>query len=426
MKRSDLRLVISAVAKRVRDSFAVMKATIDQRLKDSDARIEEMRKAIPVKGDIESMIAKAMPEPIAPPSVDDIVAVVMQRVPTAEQVRELVLSAMPAPAKGEKGEKGDKGDAVTAEDVLKLIELPSMPTLEEVAAQIARTLPIDSIVEQVLRAMPAPQKGEKGDSVTAEDVLKLITLPSVPSAEQVAAALTMDVIVDQIVRSLPPPQKGDKGDKGDSVTLEEVMKHIEIPAPPTAEEVAAIVAKSMPSAEAVAALIPAPKDGNSVTLADVLPAMESHFAKWALEFERRASDQVTTFLRGIQMPQNGKDGLGFDDIRSMKFEMVSERTLEITVQRGDERIELTRIKLTHPIYQGVWQERAYDKGDTVTRDGCMWIALVDNPSGSPTDGKSKDWQQATKRGRDGRDGVVKPTPPTQVRVPPRTPPKKED
>jgi hypothetical protein len=70
------------------------------------------------------------------------------------------------------------------------------------------------------------------------------------------------------------------------------------------------------------------------------------------------------------------------------------------------------------LYKDVFVEGTeYERGDQVTRDGCQWIALKDLPAGIP--GTSDDWQLAVKKGRDGKDGVMKSPPPSQVRVAPR-------
>ena len=53
-------------------------------------------------------------------------------------------------------------------------------------------------------------------------------------------------------------------------------------------------------------------------------------------------------------------------------------------------------------YVGTWQRaQSYRKGDVVTYDGGMFIALA---ATAETPGKSGDWQLAVKAGRPGRDG----------------------
>jgi hypothetical protein len=58
------------------------------------------------------------------------------------------------------------------------------------------------------------------------------------------------------------------------------------------------------------------------------------------------------------------------------------------------------IKTRLPLDAGVWTERAYVAGDTVSHGGSMFIAQA-NTIEKP--GKSDDWRLAVKRGADGRD-----------------------
>jgi len=58
------------------------------------------------------------------------------------------------------------------------------------------------------------------------------------------------------------------------------------------------------------------------------------------------------------------------------------------------------IKTAIPLDAGVWTERAYVAGDTVSHGGSMFIAQADT---SEKPGKSDHWRLAVKRGADGRD-----------------------
>jgi hypothetical protein len=65
--------------------------------------------------------------------------------------------------------------------------------------------------------------------------------------------------------------------------------------------------------------------------------------------------------------------------------------------------ELVReVKVATMIYRGIWLEKGYEPGDTVTWDGSMWHCEAPT---SAKPGTSDDWKLATKRGRDGRDGL---------------------
>jgi len=73
----------------------------------------------------------------------------------------------------------------------------------------------------------------------------------------------------------------------------------------------------------------------------------------------------------------------------------SGRTLVIAV--GEKSCE---IKTEIPMYAGVWAERSYVVGDTVSHGGSLFIAQTET---SAKPGKSDDWRLAVKRGNDGRD-----------------------
>jgi integrin beta 3 len=58
------------------------------------------------------------------------------------------------------------------------------------------------------------------------------------------------------------------------------------------------------------------------------------------------------------------------------------------------------IKTGLPLDAGVWTERTYAAGDSVSHGGSLFIAQVET---SAKPGKSDDWRLAVKRGADGRD-----------------------
>jgi hypothetical protein len=73
----------------------------------------------------------------------------------------------------------------------------------------------------------------------------------------------------------------------------------------------------------------------------------------------------------------------------------SGRTLHAAV--GD---KVHEIRTGIPLYAGVWTERTYAAGDSVSHGGSSWIAQAET---SAKPGKSDDWRLAVKRGGDGRD-----------------------
>lgn len=73
----------------------------------------------------------------------------------------------------------------------------------------------------------------------------------------------------------------------------------------------------------------------------------------------------------------------------------SGRTLQAKL--GDTTHE---IRTAIPLDAGVWTERTYAAGDSVSHGGSLFIAQVETTA---KPGKSDDWRLAVKRGADGRD-----------------------
>lgn len=97
----------------------------------------------------------------------------------------------------------------------------------------------------------------------------------------------------------------------------------------------------------------------------------------------------------------GRDGVGFDD---MTLDYDGERTFTFLFQRGG-HIEERRFVAPVVLDRGVYRpETVYAKGDAVTYGGSVWIAQSDTKA--KPDGSS-DWRLAVKKGRDGKDGAMK-------------------
>jgi len=271
-------------------------------------------------------------------------------------------------------EKGDPGKSVTVEEVAPLIELAVADAVAKIPApKDGKSVTVDEVIpviaEIVGKAVESIPKAKDGSSVTADELLPIL----IPSLEAKATE-----VARKAVSELPRPKDGDDGK---SVTLEEVL----------------------PTVKTWINALPLPKDGKSVTLDEVLPLFHQAFDKWALDFERRAQDIHTRLLASFDKPKdgedgdNGKDGLGFDDLR---VEHDGERSFAFIFERGEQRKEFTftvPVVLERGVYKG---DRTYERGDAVTADGSYWIAQKDAPAGKP--GQSPDWRLAVKKGRDGK------------------------
>ena len=106
------------------------------------------------------------------------------------------------------------------------------------------------------------------------------------------------------------PEKGAPGADGKSVTVDDVLPAL----------------KS--HAEELIAAIPVPKDGRdgvdgkSVSLDDIKSVIEPMFASWALGFEQRAQDILMRCYESVPKPKDGRDGADGRDGTSVLMEDV--------------------------------------------------------------------------------------------------------
>jgi integrin beta 3 len=262
----------------------------------------------------------------------------------------------PQGERGEKGEAGEKGD-----------QGPVGPAGESIAGA----------------------RGEDGKSVTVDDVLPILRTE-----------------LDAAIKEIPAPKDGVNGKDGrdgvdgKSVTADEVLPALK------AELQKAIEALPVPKDGRDGLNGKDGKDGESITLGDVREViqgiLQSEQAKWALDFERRAQDQLQRVMDRMPAPKDGKDGRDAFDLEHFDAHLADdERTLILSFSRGDEKVE-RQIVLQHPIYRGVWRQGDFRKGDCVTFGGSSWIASRDTNSKPEIDDS---WKLAIKRGRDGKEGA---------------------
>lgn len=140
-------------------------------------------------------------------------------------------------------------------------------------------------------------------------------------------------------------------------------------------------------------------DGKSVTLDEVAPFLDA-------AVERRMAALVLPPGRKGEKGADGRDGRDGKDGRdgiATRDELIAlvREAVTLAVPDAVERAIGEAIKSVPRMeYHGVWTERAFTKGDTVTFGGSLWICRVEHTTGKP--GMCDDWQLAVKRGRDAR------------------------
>jgi hypothetical protein len=110
--------------------------------------------------------------------------------------------------------------------------------------------------------------------------------------------------------------------------------------------------------------------------------------------------------------RDGLDGLGFDDMQ-VKLD-ADGRTVVFELTRADgDKIQRKSFPITFPVVldRGVYRaDMQYEKGDSVTWAGALWIAQAKTMDQKPGEGQTN-WRLAVKAGREGRQGPAGPTGP---------------
>lgn len=95
----------------------------------------------------------------------------------------------------------------------------------------------------------------------------------------------------------------------------------------------------------------------------------------------------------------GKDGA---DLTDLSFDYDGERTVSVKAGNGE---VVKSYKMPVLIDKGYWRKGSVaEKGDCYTRDGGLWISLVDNNTTEPSAQTKEHWRLGVRKGRDGRNG----------------------
>ncbi len=314
---------------------------------------------------------------------------------------------------GPTGPKGDPGrDADEA--VIQALETKIQVLRDEIAIKVVapEASMVRLLVAEELKALPVPQNGQDGTSVTLEDVVPFVN------------TMVSDA-VEKAVAALPAPKDGAPGESVDLVALAANLdtlaaKHVasvlaDLPMPKdgqsvTVEDVAPLIAVEVQKAVAA---IPVPKDGKDgvgltgafqsregtliITLSDGTTKDVGPIVGRDVDMAE-VTRQIREAIAAIPLPKDGRDGLdgvGFDDLELVE----DDRGRPILRCVRGEKIREFRID---GAYCGVWKAgEAYLKGDKVTWGGSLFIARQDTTDKPET---TAAWQLAVKHGKEGKPG----------------------
>lgn len=257
--------------------------------------------------------------------------------------------------------------------------------------------------------------------------------------KEVAPLLSRLDALERAVNAIPPPIDL----SADVNALKEAVEGIVIPEIPQVLDLPDIGVMVDDAVKSAVASIPAPQDGKSVSLEDVSPLIASEVEKRVRELPvakdgkdgingkdgvglagaliDRAGELVVTLTNGQAKKlgpvvgkdgdpgQPGRDGFALEDFDASVMDDGRTVLLSFAGKNLDYSVELGFPVM---LYRGVFTDGSYSKGDTVTWGGSLWHCDADKTDSKPGDG-SKDWTLCAKKGRDGKDGVVKDAKPPQ-------------
>ncbi|ARC37892.1 hypothetical protein A6J80_17415 [Paracoccus yeei] len=247
------------------------------------------------------------------------------------------LDAVEARAKAHADEAMQKAMAAIPASV----EPPAPPEVPDIPALVAEA------VQEAVKALPAPQDGKDGASVTPEDVM--------PALEK---------RVDDFLATIPAPKDGRDGVDGIDGTPGD---------------------KGEPGRDGL--------DVKDLFRADggrLIAVMSDGTTKDLGAFVGKDGEPGRDGVDG----RDGADGLGFED---MDFVTDDHGRVLAKFTRGD---VVKSVRLPGIVDRGPYKAgEEYEKGDAVSYGGSLWIAQ--EPTGDKPDG-SKAWRLSVKKGRDAR------------------------
>lgn len=340
--------------------------------------------------DVEAMVARAVeglpPAEPGPPGAPADPAVIERMVDAAvERVRGEIEADAPAP--------------VTSEAIQWMIAEAVARLRQEIAEKATGPETIAALVGDAVAAIPPAEPGPPGPPADPAVIARMV-------AEAVAA--------------LPPPEPGPPGPPADPDATEALVDEklaaavAKLPKPIDGKSVDPEDVRSMVN-DAVAVLprfveatidrqgelVLIRSDGATTRLGPVvgrdadMGAIEKAVTARIDGVVAEAQESVAAAVAAIPAPQNGADGVGFDDLDLV----VDERGAHLRFQKGE---IVKEFRLPIVTDRGVWKEgTSYGAGDGVTWGGSFFIAQRPTEAKPETKEAGSDWRVAIKRGRDG-------------------------
>lgn len=264
---------------------------------------------------------------------------------------------------------------------------PAIDELNKTVSAVEKSLL--EIIEKKLSEMPAPQAGEKG--ADGKD-----GLPGANGKD--ADPECIKRLINEALSGLPSPQAGEKGAdgkdglpgaNGKDADLEIIQKMI--------DAAVAEAVKNIPVAKDGDAGV----DGRDALDIEILPEIDQSkcYARGTYAKHKNGlwrSFERTHGLKGWECIVAGIAALEIP-------ETDDPRNISVVAMLSDGQSSSKGFYIPSVIYRGVFTQRDYAKGDTVSWGGSIWHC-DESTSDKPGEPGSKGWTLAVKRGQNGKDG----------------------
>lgn len=303
------------------------------------------------------------------------------------------------------------------------------PLVAEVKA-LRESVPVIAKAEAaaLVAALPRPADGK---SITVDDVRPALerlvaALPAPVNGKDADPAL-IKAMVDEAVATLPPPQKGEKGDPGergaDGQSGEQGRQgDIGPEGPPGPAGVKGETGDrgergddGAPGPQGIPGEKGAPgvqgEPGRDALQIDVLSAIDAAKAYPRGTWARHAGGLVRAYRNTDPIADGDLDRSGWEvvveGVKALRLEMAGERGFRVVSELTSGTKSAMECAMPILLDRGRYSdEKAYEPGDVVDWSGSMWIAQEASTGVEPRP-DAKAWRLSVRRGRDGKDGVVR-------------------
>jgi hypothetical protein len=315
------------------------------------------------------------------------------------------IKSIPVPVKGEKGDPGPPGPQGPPGSVATVLGQPGPQGERGEKGDPGKDAVVDvsAIVGDVLKLIPVPQNGRDGkDGKDGRDGKDGASIPGPPGRD---AVIDIDAIVSDVVAAMPAPQPGPAGPPGKDaeVDIESIIRLI--PVPRDGKDGQTIVGPPGPAGEKGEPGLNG-RDGKDALEIDILPSVDLARSYPRGTWARFDGGIIRSFRDTIPNESLEKAGwevviAGIADLRVVQD--IDPRNFSVVARLTGKELKEAKFSLPSMIYRDIYKDNVdYFRGDVVTWGGSSWHSQVDHPKTKP--GVNGDWRLMVKEGKPGKDG----------------------